>query len=320
MLPFDPKKPLYGFTARFPHAKRRIHVFADDGFAYFRPKNAPDDWWGTTMQSVSQFREFLSTRNRWRRGRQLRIPEYAVWRVFFLRDPRSTETRLWQIARCSSGGYVIPVGHPKELDGAFFCSSEKVGLSSIRTSTAQLRAQFEREWNNPDSDVRAALDWCDLSYEERQWRSIVWQRGGRDELERVARAACILEMEDGWQDGQSLRLGISVYHHSISPNGVSMSAQAWHSGWRASSEHRITRVFSRLQERSQAVVDYPTGARDDAIFAWSPDDPLDPSYVKADIEIQIEPPTQHERLEAALFLRNWLAQNALDLLDDWFAS
>jgi ribosome modulation factor len=318
MLPFDPKKPLYGFTARFPHAKRRIHVFTDERFVYFRPKNAPEDWWGTTMESVSRFKEFLFMRNRWHRGEQLRIPEYAVWRVFFLPDPRPMETRLWQIARCSEGGYVAPVGHPQNLEGAYFRSTEKIGASLIRTSTADLREQFKREWRNPRSDVRAALDWPDLPPEERQWRSIVWQCGGRDEVESVAHAACIMEVKEGWQNGQSLRLGISVFNPSICPRGVVLGAEAWHSGWRASSEDRITRLFRRLEERSFAVVDYPAGARDDATFAWSSDYPLDPSYGKAEIEIQVTPPTQHERLEAALFLRGWLQINAPDLLPDWF--
>lgn len=318
VLPFDPKKPLFGFVARFPHAKRRFQVFTDDRFVYFRPKHAPDDWWGTSVGNMARFKEFLSLHSRWRKGNQLRFPEYGVWRVFFLPDPRPTETRMWQIARSSGGGYVLPVGHPRELDGAFFCSREKVGVSLIRTSTAQLRAQFEQEWNNPDSDVRAALDWCDLSYEERQWRSVVWQRGERDELERVARAACLLEVEERCQDGQSLRLGISLFHSSICPNGVVLGAEAWHSGWRASTDDRITRVFSRLQKCSQAIVDYPTGARDDVALAWSLDYPMDPNHGTANIEIQIKPPTHHERLEAALFLRDWLGQNAPDLLPDWF--
>ncbi len=318
MLPFDPKKPLYGFTARFPHAKRRIHVFADDRFVYFRPKNAPEDWWGTSSTSVAQFKESLLTSKRVSRQRQPQIIEREVLRVFFLPDPRPEQSRLWQIAWRPSGGYVLPVGHPRQLIGAYFRSQPRTSLSMLRASTADLREQFEREWHDPLSDVRAALDWCDLSYEERQWRSIVWQRGGRDELERVARAACIMEMEDGWQDGQSLRLGILVYHPSICSTGVIIGAEAWHSGWRASSRHRVTRLFSRLQERNQAVVDYPAGARLDKNLAWSLDYPINPSYGKAEIEIEINPLTQHERLESALFLRNWLSRHAPDLLFDWF--
>lgn len=320
MLPFDPKKPMFGFTARFPHAKRRIHVFADERFAFFRPKNAPADWWGTTTENLTRFKEFLLSGKKWRRGDQLQISEYDVWRVFFLPDPRPAETRLWQIAWFCDGGHAIPVGHPKGLEGAYFRCKEEIGVSLIRAPTAQLRQQFEREWRDPLSDVRAALDWCDLSAEERQWRSIVWLCGGRDELERVARAACVLEMEDGWQQGQSLRLGISVYNSSIRSTGVVMGAEAWHSGWRASSEDRVTHIFRRLEERNQAIVDYPAGSRDEENFAWSPDHSPDSSYCKAEIEIEIAPPTQHERLEAALFLRNWLRQNAPDLLNDWFAS
>jgi len=318
MLPFDPKKPLFGFSARFPHAKRRIHLFVDERFVYFRPKNAAPDWWGVGTRNVFGFGTSVSAAQKWHELVRVRLHKNSFLRLFYLPDPRQGETRLWQIAWRSGGGYVLPIGSSKEVEPAYFLNEAKLNVSLIRASTAYLLGQFESQWCDPNSDVRAALDCCDLSRDEREWRSIVWIRGERDELERVARAACILEMESGWQQGQSLRLSVWVNNLSVISNSVTLGAEAWHSGWRASSNHRVGRLFSRLQGRSFARVTSPIGARDDWNMAWAHDYPLPPIFRNAFIEIEIVPPTQHERLEAALFLRDWLSENVPDLLPDWF--
>lgn len=318
MLPFDPKKPLYGFTARFPHAKRQIHVFADERFVYFRPKNAPDDWWGVVMQNTIGMGTPAAPM--WECYGLARPHKKSFFRLFYLYDPRQEETRQWQIAWRPGGGYVIPVGGAREVEPAFFRSEAKCGWSLIRASTADLGEQFQREWHDPHADVRAALDWCDLSRNERQWRSIVWSYGGRDELELVAHAGCVIETE--WQQSRFLTLCISAYDFFNSPSskGLFISAEALGGVCYGSSPHRLQRLFSCLRKRNFGGVAFPDGARDEWNLPWAQDRPPRPLYGRANIAIRIEPPTQHERLEAALFLRNWLAQNALDLLDDWFAS
>jgi len=318
MLPFDPKKPLFGFTARFPHAKRRIHLFMDERFVYFRPKNAPEDWWGVMAKRVRFVRGIpkISSSTEWKE----QVIEHGFLRVFFLPDPRDGETRLWQIVWRPEDGYVIPVGHSDELEGAFFFSQTKTSASLTKASTLELQRLFAHEWNNPHSDVRAALSWCDLSYEERQWRSIAWERGGRKELETVARAACVCETE--WHHGNTLYLSIGAGRRFEGPRssfaGVTIIAAVAAIQWRPAPDSRLSRLFARLKERNEGFYDFPIGARDNWRLPWIYTTPKTSRWRKAIVQFKIEPPTSHERLEAALFLRDWLGQNAPDLLADWF--
>ena len=119
MLPFDPKKPLFGFTARFPHAKRRIQVFTDERFIFFRPKNAPSDWWGAFVS----WGNYLIETKQWARVERearalLRHGHYC--RVLHLPDPREGETRMWRVLWRPERGNATPVGHSDELQGTFF--------------------------------------------------------------------------------------------------------------------------------------------------------------------------------------------------------
>ena len=130
--------------------------FADDPFIYLRPKHAPEDWLGAVFY-------FGQLGAGFERHVIYDVNEGHFWRVFHLPDPRLGEERIWRVAWRPDYGYVIPVGHAEELSGAFFWP-QKIGLkvNLWRTPTSVLQEHFRREWNDPTSDVREALAWCDI--------------------------------------------------------------------------------------------------------------------------------------------------------------
>ncbi len=298
---------------KFAHAWRRVQLFfADDLFIYLRPKHAPEDWLGALFyfgQLLTGFREQVVPD----------LNDQHFWRVFHLRDPRSGEKRMWRILWRPDYGYVVPVGHSLELSGAFFRPQNiQRKVSLWRTPTQVLQEQFGHEWNNPNSDVREALPWCDLPHNERMWRSIEWQIGGREEIETVAPAFCKLETE--WQHHEKLTLSISA-SESSKPENRWLSVRAMimaRTASRFAPDHRLSRAFDRIEERNQGVFNVPNGHRNAWRMPWVEVDPFRLHRGGAKIRIQINPLTQHERLEAALLLRDWLSQHAPDLLSDWF--
>ncbi|RYD94905.1 MAG: hypothetical protein EOP54_16715 [Sphingobacteriales bacterium] len=243
--------------------------------------------------------------------------EELFFRVFVLPDPRAGENRLWQIwwhARC---GYVFSVNNSSRIDGAFFLRDSRSTLSLTRASTANLRSQFEKEWSDPLSNARTALSWCDMSDDERSWRYIRWEKGGREEVERVTRIACIAE--SGWNQDSSIRLLIRVFPHSPTrqENGLIISAST--SQFEFTDESRLHRVFERVRERNQGFYDEPMERCNDSLLSWNYPLYLSLSQEQVtSIYSRIALPTQHERMEATLVLRDWLAKNAADLMGDWF--
>lgn len=193
-----PEKPLFGFTARFPHAKRRIHLFADDQLVYFRPKNAPPDWWGAFVS----WGNYLVETKQWKRVEReartlLRHSHYC--RVLHLRDPREDETRMWRVLWRPERGNATPVGHSDELHGTFFWPVP-LRRSLWKTGTDELLTHFRREWHNPQSDVRIALPWCDWSLEERETRySLDSRRFGN--ATKVGARWCATVAHLGWLAG-----------------------------------------------------------------------------------------------------------------------
>lgn len=321
MLPFDPKKPLYGLTARFPHAKRRIHLFADGGHIYFRPKNAPDDWVGVLIdephlqQHIKQHQHFSHIR---KRVSNL-MASTQFFRVFWLPDPRQGEKQAWQILWNPELVYVIPIGQAKGFQGAFCWprkSQNKFNFWKIHTEA--LQHHFEVEWNDPQSDVRAALPWCDLAPApigmERNWRAIKWLRGGRTELETILRAAHICEKS--WPEESTLFL--NLHFPALKQQVLNRRVFCSHFSWEIDPQNRLTRIATRLCEQNCGVYNLPDGNRSGWHHLWRQGKTPGDLYKQTNIAIIIEPPTHHERMEAALLLRDWLRENAPDLLADWF--
>ncbi len=315
MLPFDPKKPLFGFTARFPHAKRRIQVFTDERFIFFRPKNAPSDWWGAFVS----WGNYLIETKQWARVERearalLRHGHYC--RVLHLPDPREGETRMWRVLWRPERGNATPVGHSDELQGTFFWPVP-LERSLWKTGTDELLTHFRREWHDLRSDVRAALPWCDWSPEERETRAIRWIRGDLETLQKLVRVGVqLLPVWDGlpeW-DTQNSRVFSLSWGEEGQRVGTDLPLMI-------SDEARVQwrELRFRIEWNNLAAYDFPNGSRADWITPWIKDTPGRSSRRSVCFWLDIPKlSSEHERLEASLFLRDWLQQNAPDLLSDWF--
>ncbi len=323
MLPFDPKKPLFGFSAKFPHAKRRIHLFTDDRFVYFRQKNAPEDWLGTLWGEAHT--KILLDRGSYhdaeRRIRPL-LENGQFFRVLMKGDPLLKEERMWRVLWRPELAYVLPLQPRKGFTGAFFWPRPMQPFSLWKTSTETLRSHFEQEWRDPNSDVREALSWCDLpTGNSRNWRAIKWLHGGQKELETVSCLA--FQVEEDWPRAAPLLLNFKAMQPTqVHPEGAfdfsCYFADPVLAQWILPETHRLTNLIKRLKERNQGVFDFPNSNRVTWPLPWVERNPSVSKFRRLHITNTIAPPIQHERLEAALFLREWLQQHATDLLPDWF--
>lgn len=307
MLPFDPKKPLFGFTARAPHAKRRLHLFADGSGVFFRPRRAPADWWGGFAEDQGYVRGALNNRVWGEVTRELSslVHKGEFYRAFDLPDPRQ-EQRMWRIWWHPDEAWVEPVVQQTDCNGAFF-KPRPSQPHLWNTPTAALLEQFSIEWNDDASDVRAALPWCDLSFEERQARAIRWERGNWKLLREVIEAA--LRVAPGKNEP-------AKFARYVSASWFGQESLKLASPWTKfdSDAALIPPLLSVLEMQFRSYYNLPEGARNNWNFPWDEKD----ENRGTQIWLEVAPPTAHERLEAALFLRDWLSQNAPDLLNDWF--
>jgi len=311
MLPFDPKKPLYGFTARFPHAARRVHLFLDETGVFFRPKNAPRDWWGSFGDAGTGMISSAKKR-RWQRVSDEIIPLIRrghYYRIFDLPDPRLDESnaaRVWRIWWRPDESWVEPLGQAKGYTGAFFWPRPS-RLHLRKASDAEIVRHFEREWNNPQSDVRAALPWCDWTMEERSRRAIRWQNGSEDGLRQIVEAA--INVAGQRFPAQSRFAVVAMW----------LNHWAMEFGFFPPHQEDIYRLMKpllrHLEKCFRSWCDLPNGDRMHWGFPWNNEDRFS---ANRRLWFGPEERSAHERLEAALFLRDWLGQNAPDLLADWF--
>lgn len=139
MLPFDPKKPLYGFTTRFPHAKRRIHLFVDEEerCLLFHPKNAAGDWWGSlwphSLYSRAENRQFSQI--------QQEIQQGHFFRVLMFDDETSKRTfKVWFHTR------LIFISLTSRLfAGVFFFPHSPCRLSLWKAETSEINSFIAAE-------------------------------------------------------------------------------------------------------------------------------------------------------------------------------
>lgn len=321
MLPFDPKKPLYGFKMRAPHAKRRIHLFADEGAVYFRPKNASGDWIAVLpipphIYDYVKQQEYLPVAQGWITDL---LKQNRFFRVFWLSDVREGEARTWEVQWHPEIGYVFPTELCEGCSGAYFWPRQSARkLSPWHSNTEVIKGHFMAEWNDSQSDVRAALPWCDMSFyppaTERQWNSIKWLRGGRQELVTVLRAA--YKCESQWPEENPVLVNLTFSPNK--PPALNGCIFPPNFVWKIRPDHRLGRMISRLCERNYGVYDFVLGMRQNWLAIWLNDPSPYSQLEQIAVSVRIIPPTQHERMEASLFLRNWLRDNAPDLLTDWF--
>ncbi len=305
MLPFDPRKPLFGFKARAPHARRRIHLFADKTGVFFRPRTAPADWWGGFADERITRRAIR--RKWWARvvaGLSQPIAKSHFYRVFDVSAPDASG-RTWRIWWRPDESWLEPLDQKHGQLGAFL-RPRPSQFHLWRTPTATLKEHFLKEWADAGSDARDAMGWCDLNMEERQSRALRWAEGDLATLRQLLEAAMKAAVWD--EPPKSTRSLSAVWLHK--------RAMQLDITWQSSPAFQtlLPPLVPVIEARFRSFYDLPDKARLNWGFPWFQED----VHCNFDVCLQVAEPTAHERLEAALFLREWLRQNAPDLLPDWF--
>ncbi len=309
MLPFDPKKPLCGFTMRAPHAKRRIHLFVDEEekCIYFRPKNAPDDWWGSlwphVLYSRVENRQFFQV--------QQEIHQGHFFRVLMFDDEINKQTfKVWFHPRL-----IFISLNFQLLEGVFFFPRSPCRINLWKAETSEISSFMDAEWQDKNSDVHQAIQFLSASEDERNWLAVGWKNGSRQELQMALLSAFWLDKEIwGWWKNEKLVLqwtrelwvGVGNYWRDARIYGLSKLSL------------HLQELVERIKKANASYHRLPHGRRDHGAPPWWVGYEEHMPNRMTSIMLPITPPTRHERMEAALFLRDWLRENAPDLLPDWF--
>ncbi|RYX85224.1 hypothetical protein EON83_06415 [bacterium] len=171
------------------------------------------------------------------------------------------------------------------------------------------------EWHNPQSDVRAVLPWCDLSDDERGLRGVHWERGSFEELVGVVGAA--MKLLPIW-DEVEYRDEKIILALAWDEEGQRLENHSPHLHNAGSSWKQWKKLHQRIEERNWGIYT-AEGNRGDWKFDWIKYESPRSGYRCVAHWLEIHEPTQHERIEASLVLREWLAKNAPDLMMEWFA-
>jgi len=291
--------PLCSFDARISqkYEVNRFHVLRVGDDFWLRLENHPD--WLALFPSD----EFLQ---RWTNSNAAHQPlrehlqmllEERVWgRVLSLFDESG---HLWRVAWKGKQTFLL---RPDTGEAVDFRSDDEWKRGAWIQAGAYFLKRFARQWNNPASDVRAAKSFLEADDETRRLWGLGWEVGNWPELRRILRAATIVEHEFGERTVVQAR---PVY--PLGQRQLSFSSNAPQSG-------RSIRLFERLEERNVAVLKGKSKLRRLAprpfefqcgVAKWP------------QLRVEVEAPSQHEKLEARLELRDWLRENAVDLLDEW---
>ncbi len=154
-------------------------------------------------------------------------------------------------------------------------------------SVFHLQKSFEQEVDDPESDVRFALRWSHLSLDERISKATHFRNGDLNELSQVVRAVGISEA------ARQNPLGSwEIYF-----------PDAWHSWTNAQVTLKFEGKNPRLRRWWHHLNRYFGPHKDEALAAQHLC--LQKFSVGIYAEFEEDPSSQHERLEAALFLRDW---------------
>jgi len=301
---FDPLlrpdfSPLCSFDAQISekHESNRFHVLQSGDDFWLRLENHPD--WLAVFQSD----EYLQ---RWTRTNPTQGPlsehlenllERRAWgRVLSLFDE---DDMLWRIAWKGKRTFLLRVDSGEAVD---FATDDEWKRGAWIQPGAHFARRFGKQWKNPDSDVRAAKRLLEADDEARRLWGVEWTRGDWPELKRVLRAATVVEHQFGQRT--------VVQPRPIYPLGqrqIGFGSNAPQSG-------RLLRLLERLENRNLAVLPDKSKLRRFAPRPFA----FETAPAKwPELRVEVDEPSEHERLEARLELRAWMRENAPDLAQEW---
>ncbi|BCM92379.1 hypothetical protein IAD21_04258 [Abditibacteriota bacterium] len=173
-------------------------------------------------------------------------------------------------------------------DREFFISRTPWHKSPFWTTTGEcFRQRFEQEWQPPASDARDAFNYLTASPQEQYRYAVVWLHGGWEEVERVVSAAMKIEFPTTaalfqWPDSYEMRL-------------------EWQNRDGSTLSERMKNLLTVIDERN---VRDPHEGRKQKRGGY-------------EVEVSISTPSMHDKIEARLFLLDWLRKHAPQLRPDW---
>jgi len=284
--------PLFSLDAQISekHESNRFHVWQVGDDFWLRLEGHPD-WLGVFDNVGGQLsaigRSGDSEHFEFSLNRALKLRNWG--RVISLLD---ADGKLWRGAWKERRSFLL---RPDTGEAVTFSSKDDWMRGAWIKDGAHFAARLKREWKNPASDVSAARQYLSANDEERRLFGVQWKRGSWDEVRTVARWALQIE-----HPGDELPF---------------IWTQAVHDPFLEHYEDtRLSHLWGRLSMRNVWVLNL---ARSPGYFAPRPFSFRQGSPCFPHFHIEVEAPSEHERLEARLELRAWLRQNAPDLLEEW---
>ncbi|BCM90539.1 hypothetical protein IAD21_02393 [Abditibacteriota bacterium] len=222
--------------------------------------------------------------------------KHREWgRVLSLADPQGSEM-VWRVAWKGSRSFLMRADTNEAVD---FRSDDEWKRGSWIQPGAHFAKRFAREWKNPNSDVRQAMAFLQADEEARRLWGLEWTRGSWEELKRILRVATLLEHQ--WDERTVVQSRtINAYVNPFTSN--------------APQSGRLVRLIERLGARNVVILCDKSKLRRFAPrpFAFEVGVARWP-----ELRVAVDPPSEHEKLEARLELRHWLRAEAPDLAGEW---
>ena len=278
------------------HETNRFHVLQNGDNFWLRLQNHPDwlgvfDDPGATLLQLSR----SGDNEHFEFSLQRALNERSWGRALSLFDGNK---QLWRVLWKGKSSFLM---RPETSEAVAFQSSGQWKRGAWIQPGAHFRKQFAREWNNATFDVQSAKLYLECDDEGRRLWGLTWLHGGNwSEMKSVLRAATIIEHKFGER--------IVVQSRLFAPNErCPFSSNAPQSA-------RLIRLILRLEQQNAV------GFQDQSKLRHPAPRPFAFSSLPAkwpELRVEVDEPSEHEKLEARLQLRDWLQTNAPDLREEW---
>ena len=184
----------------------------------------------------------------------------------------------------------------------------------LETPTTELQIALKRERKRSQSDLRAAFDWLGIAPDERQFFGLKWTTGDGAALRRLVFAA-FWSHDELWLERPNLELRLSATPGTDFPAETAfIDSHGLPRPRFKTSPPRLARVLQKIILRNRPFL--PRGVRLNREVGVGPLAQRETGRMGT-IRFLIGAPNAHEQLEARLDLRDWLHDEAPELLEDW---
>lgn len=162
-------------------------------------------------------------------------------------------------------------------------------------SEDKLRSWLMSDWNNANSFPRRAWKWDRLDFSEKVWSQLTWTSGSRQQLENLTRAMAHSDTEfwhehDWWATNYQVFADGKSKVHSLRGRML----------YTTKPSARIARLGQLFLDHNRATLQRPP-----LMPALTPARSFSPEGY-AFLHLPFSAPSQHEKLEAHMLLRDWL--------------